>query len=312
MYNLQRKDALADWERQTAYDSPAQQMARFKQAGLNPNLVYGNQSNSPVIRSTPMDVPNIRPIPSPDFGGALSQFYQIKQQTAQTDATNEAIEMMKLKEQMQALLIAGQVTKNAAGQFSLDQNRRNADLLNSTLTANLEMLKAKTEGQGLSNEYKTATMKDSIKLVAAKVSQTEASTAQAIQHVIESKQLLPYRKREAEARIGNILASTEGKKLQNQFNKLTMATRMTATEYMMEYLNASKNSTEATTAKTKLQNLLLGNDVDMMGVRNTLETVEGIKDIINPFKGLASPQAPKTSKGQSYVPIKTKPWQYDK
>lgn len=33
---------LQQWNRENAYNSPIQQMARLRQAGLNPNLVYGN------------------------------------------------------------------------------------------------------------------------------------------------------------------------------------------------------------------------------------------------------------------------------
>ena len=42
MYAQQRTDALADWNMQNAYNSPEQQMQRLRDAGLNPNLVYGN------------------------------------------------------------------------------------------------------------------------------------------------------------------------------------------------------------------------------------------------------------------------------
>lgn len=49
MYNRERSDALADWNMQNTYNSPAAQMERLKAAGLNPNLVYGNGvvANSP-------------------------------------------------------------------------------------------------------------------------------------------------------------------------------------------------------------------------------------------------------------------------
>lgn len=52
MYGIQRADALADWEKQNAYNSPAQQMQRFKEAGLNPNLIYGQQNEGATVRST--------------------------------------------------------------------------------------------------------------------------------------------------------------------------------------------------------------------------------------------------------------------
>lgn len=41
-YNKQRSDMLADRDYQNQYNSPVAQMQRLKEAGLNPNLVYGN------------------------------------------------------------------------------------------------------------------------------------------------------------------------------------------------------------------------------------------------------------------------------
>lgn len=38
----QRADEV--WHRENSYNSPMQQMARFKEAGLNPNLIYGQQN----------------------------------------------------------------------------------------------------------------------------------------------------------------------------------------------------------------------------------------------------------------------------
>ena len=37
-----------EWKRQAEYSSPVNQMARLKQAGLNPHLVYGNGASVPV------------------------------------------------------------------------------------------------------------------------------------------------------------------------------------------------------------------------------------------------------------------------
>ncbi|MBQ3410779.1 MAG: hypothetical protein IJH30_03405, partial [Bacillus sp. (in: Bacteria)] len=37
---------LAQWERENAYNSPIQQMQRYREAGLNPNLIYGQQNLS--------------------------------------------------------------------------------------------------------------------------------------------------------------------------------------------------------------------------------------------------------------------------
>lgn len=87
-YHMQRQYALEDWERQNSYnekmlgeqreydkdiwnmqnaynegmlkdqrnyDSPMAQMQRFKEAGLNPNLIYGNMSAGPSFKTSGFD-----------------------------------------------------------------------------------------------------------------------------------------------------------------------------------------------------------------------------------------------------------------
>lgn len=51
---MQREWALSDWDMVNRYNSPAQQMQRYLEAGLNPNLIYGNAANSPsaMVRNT--------------------------------------------------------------------------------------------------------------------------------------------------------------------------------------------------------------------------------------------------------------------
>nr|QJB21653.1 MAG: DNA pilot protein [Microvirus sp.] len=43
------------WNRTNAYNSPASQMQRLKEAGLNPNLIYGNINNTPATNSVKME-----------------------------------------------------------------------------------------------------------------------------------------------------------------------------------------------------------------------------------------------------------------
>lgn len=56
-----RQWALQDWNRQNAYNSPAQQMQRFKEAGLNPNLIYTQQNTAGPVRSTDAIAPKLDP-----------------------------------------------------------------------------------------------------------------------------------------------------------------------------------------------------------------------------------------------------------
>jgi len=80
-YGKQRTDALADWARTNEYNAPLQQMARFKEAGLSPHLIYGGGANSisQPVRST--DTKSWSPnAPQIDGGQVVSQYFGVKQQ----------------------------------------------------------------------------------------------------------------------------------------------------------------------------------------------------------------------------------------
>lgn len=75
-YAKQRKDSISDRDYANAYNTPAQTMQRLKEAGLNPNLIYGNgasQQAAATTSSTPTrgsqgSMPN-REAPKVDYGG---------------------------------------------------------------------------------------------------------------------------------------------------------------------------------------------------------------------------------------------------
>lgn len=89
MYGLQRQDALADWTRQNEYNHPSAQMARLKEAGLNPNLVYGSGATTEAggIRGTESKGWNPR-APEVDLspvGNSLMMYYDTEIKQAQVD-----------------------------------------------------------------------------------------------------------------------------------------------------------------------------------------------------------------------------------
>lgn len=71
MYERQKADNLAFWAQQNSYNSPEQQMARFKAAGLNPNLIYGqgNSGNAGPISTPDAQTPNTR---APEWGSGIA------------------------------------------------------------------------------------------------------------------------------------------------------------------------------------------------------------------------------------------------
>jgi len=64
-YDMQRRDALSDWKMNNEYNSPQAQMQRFKDAGLNPNLIYGQTNTAQPVRSTNYDTPKLE-VPTPE------------------------------------------------------------------------------------------------------------------------------------------------------------------------------------------------------------------------------------------------------
>lgn len=53
------RNSIKAWQMQNAYNTPLQQMQRFKEAGLNPNLIYKQSNEAAPIRSTDFVAPKI-------------------------------------------------------------------------------------------------------------------------------------------------------------------------------------------------------------------------------------------------------------
>ena len=79
------------WNMNNAYNHPVQQMKRLREAGLNPNLVYGSGSVVGNTAGMP-SVPHHQVGSVPDLGGkimdSIMQYQTLKQQDAQTGLIN--------------------------------------------------------------------------------------------------------------------------------------------------------------------------------------------------------------------------------
>lgn len=138
-YALQRKDALEFWNMQNFYNSPAEQMKRFKDAGLNPNLIYGQ--GNPGNASAP-DVPQFRPPEQKAHqagdqiaSGAIAYMnalYDLEIKKAQADnlkAQNEVIKNDAVLKNVQAALGTVQRDKSVFDlDFAKDMRGTNADI----------------------------------------------------------------------------------------------------------------------------------------------------------------------------------------
>lgn len=110
MYNRERQDSLADWNMQNAYNSPTAQMARLKDGGLNPNMIYGTGSQAAVgnagsmpRQSTPAGGSTYQnPIPS-DIGSSIFAGAIQQQQLKNLQAQEAAIKADTIKKSADTL-----------------------------------------------------------------------------------------------------------------------------------------------------------------------------------------------------------------
>lgn len=115
-YDKQRAHNLQDWEMQNAYNSPAAQMQRLKDAGLNPNLIYGNgadatSSAGPRSADTPSWSPDATRV-DPNFGtNHLSNYYDAQFRQQQTDN----LRTQKTVMEQQAINMAATTASTLAG-----------------------------------------------------------------------------------------------------------------------------------------------------------------------------------------------------
>lgn len=156
-YGQQRSDALADYQMQNEYNSPTAQMARYKAAGLNPNLIYGNvNTSSPSVRSSDFGQYSPKPVDiSPAIRGlgeagssTLLNSYDVQFKEAQTDnlrAQNTVIlqdAVLKKAQTIATLQNAGKTSVDtSAAEFQLGQQQRLADTQFEAATLNLQKTK---------------------------------------------------------------------------------------------------------------------------------------------------------------------------
>lgn len=190
MYGRQRADALADWSMQNAYNTPAAQMQRLKEAGLNPNLVYGNgvqASNADNVRSTESKSwnPQAPDVDLRPMGNSMMSYFNAQQMQLQTNNLQKQFEVMEQEKQLKVAQTLGVISntdmtrfdlgmKSELKQTTMEAARAN---LESTL-ANIERTKASTQFTLNEDQRQAAMQEPNLAAAFAKVTQIAAQTKQ--------------------------------------------------------------------------------------------------------------------------------------
>jgi len=145
-YKKVRADNLADWNMQNEYNSPQATMNRYKSAGLNPNLIYGQgtQSSAPVRSDT---VQSYNP-KTPDYSGvglSLDAYFNAQIKQAQVDNLKAQNTIMLQDQALRAAQVTGQSIKNAQGYI-------NTNYLHDTLSDREGIVNATRAGMQMRND----------------------------------------------------------------------------------------------------------------------------------------------------------------
>lgn len=228
-YERQRADNLSDWQRENEYNSPQQQMARLKAAGLNPNLVYGNGAvatgasvNSASAQASPGAAPEFR---APDIGNTMSQYQSIQSTQAQTDLLGQQLQ----NQQAQNELIKAQTLKTIAeipgSQSSSQMKQILAEYFPDLTRENLRSKQLGNEIQAGEPTRRNQAMAN--------------NTLTTLQNILESKarmSKIPLEKQQIEANIRNLNQSELVKALERRTKEQQIITNNLIQEGM-EYTN---------------------------------------------------------------------------
>lgn len=139
---------LQMWNLQNAYNSPTQQMARLRSAGLNPNLVYGSGVTGNSAGSTPQYQPaDIKRAELSPYRGwnqgltdAVSNFLAFRSNRAQVENMEAQNSLIRQQTATEATRQANIAASTARSEFDLSQANRLKDV--SVSMAEAQMAKA--------------------------------------------------------------------------------------------------------------------------------------------------------------------------
>lgn len=225
MARAQRKAALMDWNRENAYNSPAQQMQRLKEAGLNPHLVYGNGANVTAgsINSSSAPVAEARaPVSNMDWAQAsegvsntIQSYQNVQLQQQQLDNMKKQAELLDMKAQEINVDIANKMTLGEKTKFTLDYQREMKDTTAEYLRLRNRNLESSTTNIGIQQQFKARELhirQAEYELNVKKYELLNAKTTKDMER-IASEILLNTLKAD------NISADTSNKQFDLEFNK---------------------------------------------------------------------------------------------
>lgn len=309
------------WKMQQEYNLPKNQIARLKEAGLNPNLVYGNGQVVGNTASQQAHSPQAMQLGKIDLAGRYAQLANLQAQNdllqAQTRKTNEETTGQQLANDLTSEF--GRLEHGAALNLT-EQNIKSAQAIQNNTEAQTALIQTQQIGYAIANsksELELQKFKDLYQVDINKAFQEyenlvktgqniDANTALAYQKAITEpvkRMLMGHQAQMFDAMTENFFSQSEytqeltkGQKLSNLFNQRTFDKRV---ETVTQSLNQLKENIKKTAAET--------NDI---AYKQRMQKVQMMLNVIDSaFRNMESVtrmgnNMSKTLQNVSYMPLK--------
>ena len=253
-----RKHALEDWNRQNTYNHPTQQMQRLKEAGLNPNLVYGGGATTTAqpIKSPDAQVPNIDTQKIPESIGA---YQGIKNQQLEYSRIQKAMELQDAQKKNIEANTLNTLAGTDLKQLDLISKGIMNQFLPDVQQANLAKTTTATQIAVSQNEMEKLMFPNKVDKVLAEIANMKARTemiptqkAQLMQNIKSMQQRMNY------------FGLTESQKLQtgkilqesSLIRNLIQGAQLKGTELQNELLTIKKGFKSAGLSETQSSDLV--------------------------------------------------------
>lgn len=232
-YNLQRQDALKDQATQNEYNSPVNQVARMKEAGLNPHAIGGQAtvaSQSQALQRTPIAPASKAPQVTAGTTGfmqlmAAKQMQNIEAQTEKTRAETQNVLKDGKTKDLQYMAddknLLNQSTANLMNSIAVLENRQ-AD----TVQRQQALVNSKQQLQGMLQDwamketeriYQTPYLQGRNNMQTQQIGKIKAEVQRMYQEINNTSAMQPYRIRQIQEQIQSLILGNESQQALNYY-----------------------------------------------------------------------------------------------
>lgn len=224
-YNLQRQDALKDQATQNEYNSPVNQVARMKEAGLNPHALGGQAtvaSQSQQIQRTPIaPAPKAPQLTSGTTGFmqlmAVKQMQNIEAQTQKTMEETKNVQKDGKAKDLQYMVddknLLNQSTANLMNSIAVLENRQaDTGLKQQALVNSKQQLQGMLQDWAMKETeriYQNQYLQGRNNMQTQQIGKIKAEVQRIYQEINNTSAMQPYRIREIQEKIQSLKLGNE-------------------------------------------------------------------------------------------------------